>query len=100
LTVGALVVPSVVNSDTNSSGKSRRKTSFLELSEGESSSELNLTRVLLSASMDDRSQQTKRPRRDSSSLLSSNLLPDRLMCVLVEEAFDTSQPVLSEMGRL
>ena len=97
LSVGALVVSSVVNSDTNSSSKVGGKTGFLELSEGESSSELDLTRVLLSASMNDRSQQTKGPRRDSSSLLSSNLLPDLLVCGLVEEAFDAPHPVLSEM---
>jgi len=100
LSFSRLVVSSVINSDTNSSGKSGRKSGFLELSERETSTNLGLTRVLLSASVNNRSQQTKRSRRNGGSLSSSLLSSDLLMSGLVEEAFDTPHPVLSEMRAL
>ena len=91
---------SVINGNTDGPGKFGRKLGFLELGEGETSSEFALTRVFLSATMNDRSQKSKGPGVDSSGLIRSLLSSDLLMSGLVEEAFNASHPVLSEMRAL
>ena len=90
----------MVNSNSNRSGKSSGETGKLNFLKSESSSELGLGSVFLSAAMNDRSQQTERSGGYSSSLLSSLLGSNLLMSGLVEEAFDTPHPVLSEMRAL
>lgn len=100
LRLGTLVASSVINSNTDGSGKSSSETGSLNFLKGESSSELGLAGVLLSTGMNDRSQQTKGSGSDGGSLLCSLLGSDLLMSGLVEEAFDTPHPVLSEMRAL
>ena len=100
LHLGTLVASSVINSNTNSSGKSRGESGELNFLKSESSAKLDLGSVLLSAGMNDRSQVAKRSGRDSSSLLSSLIASNLLMSGLVEETFDTPHPVLSEMRAL
>jgi hypothetical protein len=95
--LSTLVASSVINSNTDGSGESSGETGSLNLLKSKSSSELGFRRVLLGASMYDRSQQTKGSGRNGSSLLSSLLGSDLLMSVLVEEAFNAAHPVLSEM---
>lgn len=91
---------SVINGNTDGPGKFSGKLGFLELSERESSSEFALARVFLSATMNDRSQKSKRSGVDGGGLSSSLLLSNLLVSGLVEEAFNTHHPVLSEMSAL
>jgi hypothetical protein len=90
----------VINGDSNSSGEFGRKAGILELSERETSSDFDLARVLLGATVNNRSQHTKGSGRDSGSLSSSLLGSDLLMSSLIEEAFDAIQPVFPEMSAL
>ena len=99
LHLSRLVASSLVDGDTNRSGESGGETGLFDFLKGETSSELGLGCVLLSASMNNRSQKTEGSRRDGGGLLSSLITSNLLMSGLVEEAFDTPHPVLSEMRR-
>lgn len=94
----ALVLSSVVNSNTNGSGESRRQLGSANLSESETSTESLLTGVLAGHRVDDGTKLTKRSRGNFGGLISSSVLPESLVSRLVEVASDSALPVLSEMS--
>jgi len=98
--VGVLVVSSVVNSNSDSSSEVLSQTNRLELIEREPSSELNLVAVLLGLSEDNWSQLADGGNSERGSLGSSSLLSQLLVSWLIKEAFDSSLPVLSQVGTL
>lgn len=84
----------VVHRDSHRLGEGRGNLGSSELSEGESSSELNLARVFPGLSEDDGPELADGSGELGSSLGSSDLSPDLLVSRLVEEASDSSLPVL------
>ena len=98
--VGVLVVSSVVDSDSNGSGERLGQFSSVQFTEGESSTELNLMTMLLGLSEDGWSKFADWGDASSGSLGSSLLGSKLLVSWLVEEAFNSSHPVLSQVGTL
>ena len=98
--VGVLVVSSVVNSDTNSSGESWGKVDLRQFLERESSSELNLMAVSSGLSEDGWSKLGDWSDSGGGSLGSSSLGSKLFVSWLVEEALNSSHPVLSQMRTL
>jgi len=98
--VGVLVVASVINGDSNGSGEGLGELSLLELSERETSSELNLMCVSFGHAVDDGSELADGRNSSCGCLGSSGLLSQLLVSSLVEEALDSSHPMLSQVGAL
>lgn len=95
-----LVVSSMVNADSDGLGEGWGELSQLEFFERESSSELNLSSVLSSLSLNQWSQLGDWSWEGSLSFLGSLVSSNSLVCGLVEEALDSSLPMLSQMRAL
>lgn len=98
LHLGALVVAAVVDGDADSAGEGRGQTGGFALREGEASAEAGLGTVPLGLAMHNGAELAERAREVRELLVSSRLGPNRLVSVLVKEAFDSPHPVLSQMG--
>ena len=95
-----LVVSSVVDGDSDSLGESWGELSDLELLKSEASAELNLTRVFSSLSLNQWSQLGEWSWELGFSFLSSVIGSYLLVGAFVEEALDSSLPMLSQMRAL
>jgi len=100
LSFGVLVVSSMVNSNSDGSGEGGGESGLSALSEGESSSELDLGSVLSSLSEDGGSKFADGGDSEGGGLGISLLGSNLLVGGGVEEALDSSHPVLSKMGTL
>jgi len=98
--VSILVVSSVVNSDSYCSGKGLSQSSGLKLSEGETSSELGLSGVPSSLAEYNWSKLANWGSSEGSSSGSSFLGSQLFVSWLVEEASDSSHPMLPQVGAL
>jgi len=100
LIISILVMSSVINSDTNTTGKSWGEASSSDFSKGETSSKLELGAIFKSLSMNQRSQFANWTRRESCGLGSSSFLSESLVSLFVEETVDSSHPMLSQVRTL
>jgi len=101
LHISVLVVSSVINGNSNGLSKGWSKLGFLKFSEGETSTELNLTGKFLSHSENKRSKLANWSWEHSSSFFGSFVSSDLLVSLLVEEASNDSLiPVLSQVRAL
>lgn len=98
--VSALVVSSVIDTDANSLGELGGKTGFPNLSKRETSSELNFSSILPSLTMNNWSELSNGPREESSGLISSGLLSELLVSLLVEVALHSHLPMLPQVRAL
>lgn len=94
------VVSSMVTSDSYSSSEGLGKFGFSKLSERETSSELNLMCVSFGHAVNDGSELADGRNSSCGCLGSSGLLSQLLVSSLVEEALDSSHPMLSQVGAL
>ena len=100
LIISVLVMSSVINSDTDTTGKSWGEASTSDFCEGETSSEFELGAIFKSLSMNQRSQFANWTRRKGCGLISSSFLSESLVSFFVEETFNSSHPMLSQVRTL
>ena len=91
---------SVVDADSDGLSEGWGKLGHLELLEGESSTELNLSSVLSGLSVDQWSQLGNWSWECSLGFLGSLVSSNSLVCGFVEEALNSSLPMLSQMRAL
>ena len=88
---------SVIDGDSNSAGEASRKFSSLELIESESTAVSNLTGVAASAGRDDWAELLNWAWEFATGFFLSALISSELLGRLIEVAFRSALPVLSEM---
>jgi len=91
---------SVINCNSYCLGKLWGETSLSELSEGETSTELQLGIIFKSLSMNQRSQLANWARSQCLSSCLSGLSSELLVSSFIEEALDSSHPMFSQMRAL
>lgn len=100
LKIGRFVVSSVVNADSDGLGESWGDLGKLKLLKGEASSELNLSAVLSGLTVNQWSKLGNWSWESGLSFFSSLVSSDGLVSRFVEEALNSSLPVLSQMRAL
>tara|TARA_B110000503_G_C6912850_1_gene315406 strand:- start:151 stop:546 length:396 start_codon:yes stop_codon:yes gene_type:complete len=100
LIISVLVMSSVINSNTNSTGKVWGEACSSDFCKGETSSEFKLGAIFKSLSMNQRSQFANWTRREGCGLGSSSFLSEGLVSFFVEETVDSSHPMLSQVRTL
>ena len=100
LHISGFVVSSMVNSDSDGLGKGWGEFSQFELVKGESSTELDLSSVLSSLTVNQWSQLGDWSWEGSLGFFGSLVGSNSLVCGFVEEALNSSLPMLSQMRAL
>jgi hypothetical protein len=100
LIISVLVMSSMINCDTDSTSKGWGEVSSSNFCKGETSSEFKLGAIFKSLSMNQRSQFANWTRRELCGLGSSSFLSESLVSFFVEETFNSSHPMFSQMGAL
>ena len=100
LHVSGFVVSSMVDADSDGLGEGWGEFSQLKLFEGEASAELDLSSVLSGLSVDQWSQLGNWSWECSLGFLGSLVSSNSLVCGFVEEALNSSLPMLSQMRAL